>query len=446
MPRLIREFLRVGEAVARGVTGSVRRNFGLAVLSIGLAFAVWIFITDTEESTRPGVLPVDISVLPVNVPDGLTVGGVLGDVRADIEAPEDVWDQLTADDFRATVNLAGVDVGTHELEVRVELLSERTSVEVFGAVPSTMQVEVKPLVSQLVSVSVETVGSPPIGYEAAAPSADPDRVVVQGSEDLVGRVSAAVATVDLTGAVGDVRQSFPVVPRDDRGFIVEGVTLDPASVDVVVPVEQKQFSRLVAVSPSLRGSPAGGYNVLAVEVDPASVTLLGPLDILNATSVVLTENIDITGATSDVFQTVGLSLPESVSVSGPGTVSVRVRLAVGQGEATFGVAPQWTGLASDLRLSSITPIVEVHLAGDLPILRSVSASDVEVTVDLSDLGAGTHLLEPEVQVPSGLQVVSLSPSTLEVVLSSIPQATPTPTPTPTPTSVPIPTSTAEPTS
>lgn len=432
LPRLIREFLGVGEAVVVGAIGSVRRNFGLAILSVGLAFTVWIFITDTEHPTRTGILPIDIGVLPVNVPDGLTVPDPLGDVRLEIEAPEDVWDRLTADDFRATVNLAGAQVGTQDLQVRVELLSERTSVEVISVRPPTIAVEVKPLVSQLVSVSVEVVGSPPIGYEAAPPSVDPERVMVSGSEDLVSLVSAAWATVDLSGAVADVRQSYPLVPRDDRGFIVEGVTLDPTSVDVEIAVEQKQFSRLVAVSPSLRGSPAGGYNVLAVEVDPASVTLLGPLDILNATSVVLTENIDITGATSDVFQTVGLSLPSEVTVSGPGTVSVRVRLAVGQGEASFGVAPQWTGLATDLRLSSITPLVEVRLAGDLPTLRSVSAGQVQVAVDLSGLDAGTHRLEPQVEVPSGLRVISLTPSTVEVVLSSVPQPTETPTPTPTP--------------
>jgi YbbR domain-containing protein len=233
--------------------------------------------------------------------------------------------------------------------------------------------------------------------------------------------------------VADVRQSYPLVPRDDRGFIVEGVTLDPTSVDVEIAVEQKQFSRLVAVSPSLRGSPAGGYNVLAVEVDPASVTLLGPVDILSVTSVVLTDNIDITGVTSDVFQTVGLSLPSGVNVSGPGTVSVRVRVTAGQGEASFGVAPQWTGLAADLRLASITSLVEVRLAGDLPTLGSLSVGQVGATVDLSGLDAGTHRLEPEVEVPSGLRVVGLSPGTVEVVLSPAPESTETPTPTPTAT-------------
>jgi len=239
-----------------------------------------------------------------------------------------------------------------------------------------------------------------------------------------------VATVNLSGAVGGVRQSYSLVARDDRGFIVAGVSLDPSSAAVEIQVEQKQFERLVAVSPSVRGSPAAGYNVVAEEVDPPSVTLLGPVDILNVTSVVLTDDIDISGATSDVFRTVSLRLPTSVSVSGSsGTVSVRVRIEAGQGEATFGVAPTDTGLGSNLRVVSITPLVEVLLQGELPLLRSVIPDQVKVTVDLTGLAAGTHLLEPRIEAPQDLQVLGTSPNTVAVVLEST-LASPTPTPTP----------------
>ncbi len=419
MVRLLHEFLGVGRAVVAVILGSFRHNLGLAVLSVGLAFGVWLFITDTEHPTRVGVLPLDIAVLPVNVPEGLTVAGPLSDVRLRIEAAEDVWDRLIVDDFKATVNLAGAQVGSQSMEVRIEVLGERSHLRVIEAIPASVSVELKPRVSLLVPVAVDVVGSPPTGYEPSSPNAAPDRVAVSGPEDLVSRVTAVVATVDLSGAVVDVRQSYPLVPRDDRGFIVEGVSLEPTTVDVEITVEQKRFNRVVAVSPSLRGSAAAGYNVTAVEVDPASVTLLGPLELLD-TSVVLTDTVDITGASGDVARTVSLSLPAGVSISGPATVSVRVRIAPGQGEATFGVAPQWTGLGSHLRVVSTTPLVEVRLGGDLPTLRSVSPDQVKVSVNLADLGAGTHRLEPQVQAPAGLKVADVSPTSVEVILEAAP--------------------------
>lgn len=426
--RLLGDFFRAAGAVLGIGYVSVRRNFGLALLSIALAFGIWIFITDTEQSTKTGLFRGEVPVQAVSVPEGLTLAAPLPNVTLRIKAPEDVFDNLAVEDFRATVNLAGAEVGLLDVDVRVQVLSDE-DVEVVQVLPARLSVELKPVVSQLVPVVADVVGSPPIGYEAQQPVLSPEQVLVSGPEDLVKRVKSAVATVNLSGAVGGVRQSYSLVARDDRGFIVDGVSLDPSSAAVEIVVEQKQFERLVAVSPSLRGSPAAGYNVTAVEVDPPSVTLLGPVDILNVTSVVLTDDIDISGASSDLFRTVSLRLPTSVSVSGDATVSVRVRIAAGQGEATFGVAPRVSGLGSDLRVVSITPLVEVLLQGELPLLRSVIPDQVQVGVDLTGLAAGTHLLEPRVEAPSNLQVLSISPSRVEVVLEST-VASPTPTPTP----------------
>ena len=410
--------------------GSVRGNLGFAGLSVVLAFVVWMFIVDTEHPTRTGVFPVDISVEPVNMPEGLTLGGPLGDVALRIEADEDLWDELTASDFGATVNLLGAQIGTQDVEVKVEPLGKRNGLRIIeviptlhaaGAPPGTVRVELKPLVSQVVPVSLDLVGAPLIGYEPSTPNVEPEQVVVSGPEDLVGRVAAAVASVDLSGVVTDVRQTYSLVPRDDSGFIVAGVTLDPSSVDIEITVEQKRFSRLVVVSPSLEGSPAAGYNVTSVELDPPSVTLLGPLELLNVTSFVVTDDVDITGATSDITRIVNLvGLASGVSVSGSDTVTVRISIAAGEGEATFGVAPQWTGLASDLRVVSVTSLVEVTLQGELPTLRNVSPDQVTVSVDLSGLGAGSHRLEPQVEAPGRLQVADISPTSVEVVLESAP--------------------------
>ena len=408
---------------------SVRRNFGLALLSVALAFGIWIFITDTEQSTKAGLFRGELPLQAVSVPEGLTLAAPLPDVQVRIEAPEDVFDNLAVEDFRATINLSGAGVGVIDVEVRVQVLGEE-DVKIIQAEPASLSVELKPVVSQLVPVVADVVGSPPIGYEAQQAVLSPEQVLVSGPEDLVKRVKSAVATVNLSGAVGGVRQSYSLAARDDRGFIVAGVSLEPSSAAVEIVVEQKQFERLVAVSPSVRGSPAAGYNVTAVEADPPSVTLLGPIDILNATSVVLTDDIDVSGASSDIFRTVSLRLPTSVSISGSsGTVSVRVRIAAGQGEATFGVAPAFSGLGSSVRLVSITSLVEVLLQGELPLLRSVIPDQVKVTVDLTGLAAGIHLLQPSIEAPQNLQVLSTSPSTVEVVLEST-VASPTPTPTP----------------
>src|SRR3972149_2211469 len=111
--RAVRETALFLVALFRPAVRSVRDNSGLAVLSIVLAFGLWIFVTDAENPTRTRVLPVDIAVEPVKVPPDVAVANPLTAVRARVRVADDVFDSLTAADFEATVDLDGLTVGVY---------------------------------------------------------------------------------------------------------------------------------------------------------------------------------------------------------------------------------------------------------------------------------------------------------------------------------------------
>ena len=71
--RIFQETLQFFAALARPVVGSLSDNRGLVALSVVLAFGLWIFVTDSENPTRTRVLPIDISVQPINVPDDVAM-------------------------------------------------------------------------------------------------------------------------------------------------------------------------------------------------------------------------------------------------------------------------------------------------------------------------------------------------------------------------------------
>src|SRR3990172_5686991 len=173
-------FLR---ALVWPVASSVRDNVGLAALSVVLGFALWIFVTDTENPTRSGVLPFD-------------------------------------------------------LPVRVEPLTGRGNLRVTQVIPDTLQVELKSLFSKSVSVSVSLEGTPPPGYEATVPKLEAETVLVTGTQDRVTLVSEAVAKLDLSGHTEDLTQAVRLEARDSRGFLVEGVSLEPSVMNVSVEISQ----------------------------------------------------------------------------------------------------------------------------------------------------------------------------------------------------------------
>jgi hypothetical protein len=95
-------------------------------------------------------------------------------------------------------------------------------------------------------------------------------------------------------------------------------------------------------------------------------------------------------------------------------------------------------LSTDLTARISPEVVEMTLVGPLPRLETLAPQEVFVYVELVDKGVGQHAVELTYLVPEGLEVSSVLPSAVDVVISRIP-------PTPTPTRTRTPTPTAQPT-
>jgi YbbR domain-containing protein len=359
----------------------------------------------------------DIPVEAVNVPADVVVIGDISPVRVRIEVAENVWDSLRVEDFRATADLLGFREGTHEVPVEVEALTGRGGLRITQVDPDTVKVIVRPLFSRSVPVVVEISGDPASGHEMGEPEFQPESVIVSGPEGLVALVQDAVAQVDVTGRTSDVDRSFRLRASDGRGQGVEGVVLDPNIVNVRVPIRQVEVRRLLLVSPALKGSPAEGYNVAGVAVEPPLVTAFGSIQALSDLSSVGTAEVDIDGATADVVRTVALDLPSGVTVVGGGDVQVTVSISPAVGQATFQVTLTVENLDAGLGIANAPlPALALTLSGELPTLQSLQSDDITAVLDLGGLDAGSHTVEPKVELPSGLTVVSQSPTDVTVEL------------------------------
>ena len=398
------------------VATSVRNNVGLASLSIVLGFALWIFVTDTENPTRSGVLPIELAVESVNVPGDLALSGSPVNVRVRVDVADDVWNTLSMADFKATLDLDGLQAGTYDLPVRVEPLTGRGGLRVTEVIPDTVPVELKSLFSKSVSASVSLEGAPPPGYEASIPELDAETVLVTGTQDRVTLVTQAVASLDLSGRTESLTQAVRLEPRDSRGFLVEGVSLEPSVMNVSVKIEQTQFSRVLVISPTVVGTPAAGYDIVSLFADPPVITVFGPQSFVGETATVRTQPLDITDATEDVVLTVSLDLPTGVSVSGGTSVTVTVEIEPAQGRRTLGVTAVLVGLDPDLSVSGPLPLVEVVLLGELPDLQGIRPNDIAATINLTGLTEGTHTVSVSVSAPPEASVASVSPEEVEITL------------------------------
>ncbi|MBI2887616.1 MAG: hypothetical protein HYY02_10455 [Chloroflexi bacterium] len=394
--------------------GSLRDNLSMGLLAVALSASIWVFITNEQNPPRTGIFPTRVPVQPVNVPTNLDVLGQLDPVVLRITAPTDLWNTMTENSFEVTVDLAEMDEGEAEVPVRARPRDGR--VRILDIVPAQVRVRLDTLRRQVVPVRVNLQQGAPLGYAADLPRVEPAEVTILGPEGLVSLVDVAVADVNLSGARSTLRQTFPLVPRTARGYDIAGVRLEPQNAVVEVPVVRQINYVSLAVVAQLQGSPVSGYWVSQVRVDPMTVAVTGPQDVLQPLGALKTLPVEVSNLTAPVSRNVGIELPAGVALVDRSVVRVDVTVQPAQGTVVFQLAPQFLGLDTGRTAQPEVPLVEVTIGGEVPMLRDLLPERVNVFLNLGGRGPGVYPLEPEVRLPSGFRVIRLTPARLNVTL------------------------------
>ena len=146
-------------------------------------------------------------------------------------------------------------------------------VQIVSVSPRTITFTLEPLVTQTLSVDLSLSGEPAIGYQAGDASLEPVEVVVAGAQSQVQKVTRARVSVNLSGIRENFDQTLNVEVLDDKGKKVDGVTVSPETVHVVLPVSQQGGYRDVAVKVTIIGRVASGYRLTDISVFPPVVTI-----------------------------------------------------------------------------------------------------------------------------------------------------------------------------
>ncbi len=416
---------RLPRALAYVVAGAARLiigNIGLAVLSLALALSLWLFVTDRENPTEAQTFNSAIPVRFVNVPNGLAVANASeSTVRIRIEAPKNELRGLSVDDFDATIDLGGLSRGVQTVTVAVN--PPNSDVNVIDITPARIDVTIEDVRTKEVPVRPTLVGSPQQGFAATNERADPATATVSGPESLVALVDAAVAEVNLTGLRVDFTDDrVELAPRDARGGEISRVQVNPQAARVTVDIEQREFSFEFVVTPAVTGQPAAGYNLAGITIEPRLAVVTGPLDVLQSIDAVRgigTEEISVADARDDVIRTVRLALPEGTRAQGSPDVRVAVHIDAAQGEFSFRVVPQVRNLDSALT-ATVADAVTVTLAGEVPLLQSLTPESILAIADVQGLGAGLHLVPVNVSAPGNTTIIRIDPGQAGIALAPRP--------------------------
>ena len=458
-----------GARVLRRAGRAVWSNLPLLLLSLALALLLWVYVTNEENPTLQrrfdGIELHTTGDQLSHVPDNAIVTDISpAQVSVQVSGPTGQVNSLQAGDIQLHLDLSHAASGVacaapHVAEptggapanaapsATPPVASAVCSVPVKATVrnhsrvvadvvaPADAQhlvnVTLAPIVKRTVQVKVSTIGALPVGFDISAPpTPTPSEVTISGLQADVNNVDAAYADLNLTNIGADTTTSLQLNPRDASGRQISDVQVQPQNVQVHIGVKRTVFPRDTFVNVPVKGTPAPGYTVVGETVDPASVTVQGTLDQLNALTTVPTDGVDVGNATGQVKTVVSLRPPPGITLTGVKTVAVTVDIEPLHGPGSVVIAPKLVNVGAGLYAQSSTVSLTVTFSGPEPQILALKPGDIQATVDLSGLGPGNYNREPKITLPQGLDLDPGQTLRVDFTIQALPQPASVTTPAP----------------
>src|SRR5215207_192201 len=409
------------------------KNLRTFILALALGISVWVSAVSAADPDEVDVYPNPIPLEVLGQDSSLVLTSEIPQtVEVTLRAPHSVWNLLTAQEnsVRALLDLSGFSAGEHTVNVQI-MVTERPY-QIVLANPTTVTVDLESIATQTFPLVLSLSGQPAAGYQAGDATKDITEVAISGPESLVQGAARARVLVNLDGMRESIDESLPIQVVDEQNNIIQGLTINPESVGVTVPIIHLGGFREVAVKVIVQGQVSAGYRLENINVFPPVITVFAsdPKLVNDIPGVVETQPLDLQDRREDISTRLSLALPEKITIVGAQTVQVQVSISPIQTSLTLLNQPiNVTGLSEGLSAQVFPQTVDVIVSGPLPVLDALTSQDIAVSVDANGLEIGIHQLTPAVKVlVENVLVESILPGTVEVVIA-VP-ATPTITPFP----------------
>ncbi|MCB2209527.1 hypothetical protein KQH62_01420 [bacterium] len=399
------------------------KRLPILLTALAFAIAVWLFAVTAADPTETRAYPQPLNLDIVGLdPSLMIVNDIEDQISLRLRAPSSILERLQNESnlINVTLDLSDLDAGVHTLTPQVSI--GLTPAEVERINPSSIFVKLEAVISDTFPITVQTIGNLPVGFEVKTPELSDDFVTVSGPQSLVEAIDKVAVEVDVEDAVEDIQGTVDVQAFDVEGNIIEGVNVNPGSIEITLPITQSGDYRTVVVKIVTSGQIADGYKLSDIFSLPARVTAYSPNQDLidNLPGFLETTPINLDGANDDMEIRVSLNLPEGITVLGSQNVTVQIGIDPIESSISFTNIPiQFSGLGNNLSAVASPENVDVFLSGPLYLLEGLDPATLEVVIDLTDRDPGTYQLAPEVLLDNpNVNVDAILPNTIEVTISN----------------------------
>lgn len=307
-------------------------NWQLKLLALGLSIGMFAAVAFTQNpvvvkqiSNAPisyDNLPADVMI--VNPPTKIPVN--LSGLRENIAA-------VTPASLFVHVDLTHVKPGNAVVTAIPRILTPGVTA-IDRQISITLTVDSKK-VDQPVPIDLRDYRLAAGWVEASKPVITPAEVRVTGpaaffTNDLHAFVSLLSTPIQGDSTIPNLAIQFSSAGQTvPLPYTIPSSTEDVALASVELHTKRPNVVRQVTLIVDVTGSPAPGYRITRVVIDPLFITVAGPSDVLGTLDTIDIGKVDVTGSTSDrVFRNQAIPLPAGVSIVAPGQRAVAVTVGI----------------------------------------------------------------------------------------------------------------------
>ncbi|MDD4080532.1 MAG: CdaR family protein [Eubacteriales bacterium] len=334
------------KAFGARLRASLKSNWGLKVVSLLVAIAVWGgLISQDATLTRERVFK-DVQINIINN-DALLRNGfivttglsTLPAITVHADVPQRVYDSVTPANYNIRLDLSRI---TSPGEVILPIQS--TDTISYGTVTRLSQTEVTVQVEDYITrrrIPVQPIQPAPAealpdNIYAGNAGIDPSTVVISGPRSLVEGIARVVPAYDitqLTPIIGTQYNAVPFVLTDGNGQEISSPLISVTSENVLLDtllVEQTfypQKSVPVNLTGTVTGQAAPGYTIGRITASPKSVRVAGHAEALGKITMAdLAAPVDVSGMTETIIRAAKVLRPADAVFISENAVYVTVEI------------------------------------------------------------------------------------------------------------------------
>ncbi len=273
--------------------------------------------------------------------------------------------------------------------------------------------------TQVMPFSIELRNLPERSVQTNADRVDTVAVRLNGPGPLLASLDTKRSPIVLDLSHVEVGTDLRLKVRDEMVRVPRGVRiLDIEPSRVPIRLERvKRVSLPVTLAPT--GEPRDGFKVQSLKATPEKVQVQGPANIVDRLTALETEPVDLTDLAEPTQKTVGLVRTDQLTVR-PEMITVDINVAPIVTTRDFKRLPiEVRNVDRPFQLRP--PRVNLTVRGPQRVVQGLTLEEGSVFVDGASYEPGEHIVEAEVTLPAGVEVIKRDPPVIRLEIEEDPK-------------------------